>query len=258
MAARQTEACERGQVPALQKADQVAAAGMQGGMSAPFRLVTHWIKEGREDFCCFMSRAMPSWAPAPACITLCAPLSKERHLGPRTFAGQQLPLSSCMPRTRAACCPKPARSHCQPLVLQKGRERTGASCLSAALHCNYSSINTTGISDVRAQCATPGSAWPRKSCHPCPRGGCAPVLAASASPGQKDAFAVPGCVQKGMDKSHRQPLILACCQTAHLGQECPSLAQGKGLPAAALCHTDNVTSRARQAGVLMPAGRTDL
>lgn len=47
MAARQTEACERGQVPALQKADQVAAAGMQGGMSAPFRLVTHWIKEGR-------------------------------------------------------------------------------------------------------------------------------------------------------------------------------------------------------------------
>lgn len=70
MAARQTEACERGQVPALQKADQVAAAGMQGGMGAPFRLVTHWIKAGTADFCCFTSRAVPSWAPAPTSITL--------------------------------------------------------------------------------------------------------------------------------------------------------------------------------------------
>lgn len=137
-------------------------------------------------------------------------------------------------------------------------ERMGASCLSPALHCNYCSINTTGILDVRAQCATPGSAWPRKSCHPCPHGGCAPVLAASACPGGKNAFAVPGCVQRGMDRSHRQPLILVCCQTAHLGQECPCLAQGKGLPAAALCHMDNVTSRGRQAGAPRPAGRTDL
>lgn len=62
----------------------------------------------------------------------------------------------------------------------------------------------------------------------------------------------------GMDTSHRQLLILACCQTAHLGQECPCLAQGKGLPTAALCHMDNVTSRARQAGAPWPAGRTDL
>lgn len=76
MAARQTEACERGQVPALQKADQVAAAGMQGGMSAPFCLVTHWIKAGMADFCRFMSRAMPNWAPASTSITLCAPPSK--------------------------------------------------------------------------------------------------------------------------------------------------------------------------------------
>lgn len=54
-AVRQTEACERGQVPALQKADQVAVAGMQGGMGAPFCLVMHRIKAGRADFCYFMS-----------------------------------------------------------------------------------------------------------------------------------------------------------------------------------------------------------
>lgn len=125
MAARQTEACERGQVPALQKADQVAAAGMQGGMGAPFRLVTHWIKAGRMDFCRFMSRTMPSWAPAPASITLCAPSSKPQHLEPRTFAGRQLLPCNCTPRTCAARCPKPARSRCQALVLQKGCTNTG-------------------------------------------------------------------------------------------------------------------------------------
>lgn len=125
MAARQTEACERGQVPVLQKADQVAVAGIQGGMGAPFCLVTHWIKARRADFCHFMSRAMSSWAPASASITLCAAPSKAQHLKARTFAGQQLLPSSCTPRTRAAGCPKPARSRCQALVLQKGRTDTG-------------------------------------------------------------------------------------------------------------------------------------
>lgn len=125
MAARQTEACERGQVPALQKADQVAVAGKQGGMGAPFCLVTHWIKVARADFCHVMSRATPSWAPAPPSITLCTPPSKAQHLKPRTSAGQRLPPSSCTPRTRAAGCPKPARSCCQALVLQKGRTDTG-------------------------------------------------------------------------------------------------------------------------------------
>lgn len=41
-------------------------------------------------------------------------------------------------------------------------------------------------------------------------------------------------------------------------RNCPCLAQGKGLLTAAPCHTDNVTSCARQAGALGPAGRTDL
>lgn len=70
-----------------------------------------------------------------------------------------------------------------------------ASCPSPALHCNYCSINTAGISDVRALYAMPGSARPGKSCHPCPRGGCALVLAASARPGGIAAFALPGCGQ---------------------------------------------------------------
>lgn len=41
MAERQTEACERGQVPALGKADQVAVPGMQGGTGAHFLPVMH-------------------------------------------------------------------------------------------------------------------------------------------------------------------------------------------------------------------------
>lgn len=44
MAMRQTEACERGQVPALQKADQVAVPGMQGVMCVCFLLVTRWAE----------------------------------------------------------------------------------------------------------------------------------------------------------------------------------------------------------------------
>lgn len=190
------------------------------------------------------------------------PASHCEHPPPKHSTGSL----GLLPGTAASTLQLQAKDTCSPLpkacqVLLPGPgpaerpyqcwERMGASCLSPALHCNYCSINTTGISDVRAQCATPGSAWPRKNCHPCPHGGCALVLAASACPGGKDVFSVPGCVQRGMDRSHRQPLILACCQTAHLGQ-------GKGLPASALCHRDNVTSCARQAGALWPAGRTDL
>jgi len=102
----------------------------------------------------------------------------------------------------------------------------------------------------------PRSARLGKSCHPCPRGGCAPVLAASPRSGGKNTSALPGDGQTPRTSSDlpaaRHPASLKTT-AARSGRARPCPAQGKGLPAAAPRHGlpwDNVTSRARRAGAL--------
>lgn len=97
-AARQTEACERGQVPALPKAAQVAAPGMQGGTGGRFLPVTQPCRAGEGRFLP-PSWAVPSQAPAPT----------GTHAAPPPKQGTQ---SFCR---MAASCPAIARQgHVQP------------------------------------------------------------------------------------------------------------------------------------------------
>lgn len=104
MAARQTEACERGQVPALRKADQVAAPAMRGGTGVRFLPVTHQVEPGRAHFCHFASGAMPSQAPAPT-STHVTPSLQSTVLGAQGFCRM------------AGSCPAVARQgHVQPAL----------------------------------------------------------------------------------------------------------------------------------------------
>lgn len=120
-------------MPALRKADQVAAPGMQGGMGVRFLPVTHWIEPGRTDLCHFANRDMPSWAPVPAGPhATCHPPEKHSTRSPGLLQDSRLLPCNRTPRTRAARCMSPARSCCQAPVPQKDRTDAGRGCEPAA------------------------------------------------------------------------------------------------------------------------------
>lgn len=117
MAARQTEACERGQVPALQKADQVAAPGMRGGTGAHVLQSCTRLSWGGQISAILQAgpcqaRLQHPWAP-----TLCALPSKARYLGPGAFAGRQAPALQLHAKDTCSPLPEP----CQVPLSQKGR-----------------------------------------------------------------------------------------------------------------------------------------
>lgn len=120
MAARQTEACERGQVPALPKAAQVAAPGMQGETGGRFLPVTQPCRAGEGRFLP-PSWAVPSQAPAPTLHPLQSTVL-------RAFAGWQPP--ALQSHAKDTCSPLP--EPCQVLLpgpgpaerLYRHRERT--------------------------------------------------------------------------------------------------------------------------------------
>lgn len=127
MAVRQTEACERGQVPALQlrKADQVAAPGTRGGtgVHAPGRAGQGRFlplqEHGRAKLGCDTG-----WRAARTPY-------KSRWLQHGDFfcsrTAGPCPAAACRGLSCAldACSPSPARSCCQPPVPLNGRADAG-------------------------------------------------------------------------------------------------------------------------------------
>lgn len=238
-------------MPALRKADQVAAPGMQGGTGARFLLVTHRLEAGEADFCHFGSRAVPCQAG-----THTASPSNARYSEPGAFAGRQAP--ALQSHAKDTCSPLP--EPCQ--VPQKGRTDAGrgrepaarvqpCTAITVLLIPRGFRMSEPGVprqgqlSQGRAAIPAHEVDAPRYS-----------LLWLVPGRGEKNTFALPGCRQGERTAPTDSPPALPAASHAaghkttavRSGRACPCLAQGKGLPAAAPRHGDNVTSPAEQAG----------
>lgn len=205
-AARQTEACERGQVPALRKADQVAAPGMQGGTCARFLPVTHRLEPGRADFCHFGSRAAPCQAG-----THTASPSNAWYSEPGVFAGWQAPALQSHAKDTCSPLPKP----CQ--VPQKGRTDAGRGHEPAARVQPCTAITVLliprGFRMSEPSVPRQGQLSRGRAAIPAHEADAPRYSLLWLIQEVKNHFCSAGLRARGTDRPHGQPPSPACCQT---------------------------------------------